>query len=156
MFMRNSAETEKSNQNICILYRLDLRNKLKRNCFMVFIICLHHDVYWKITHENTNAKYPCKEIRSEKYPWPFIYFVLSATANPNVAYIDQTQQSTMATPSNISSPGVYPMASYPPPQRDASLWTDDNKLLGPRPSYVALTKYSTSHVNTQIKRSIRV
>lgn len=80
----------------------------------------------------------------------------SATANPNVAYIDQTQQSTMATPSNISSPGVYPMASYPPPQRDASLWTDDNKLLGPRPSYVALTKYSTSHVNTQIKRSIRV
>ncbi|XP_065937790.1 uncharacterized protein [Magallana gigas] len=70
----------------------------------------------------------------------------SATANPYVVYGTQTQQNMMATPSSISSPGVYPMTSYPPPQGAAYPQTNDNNLSHPPPSYDALMASSTSHV----------
>lgn len=41
----------------------------------------------------------------------YLSIFLSATEIPYVIYSAQTQQSMMATPSNISSPGVYPMSS---------------------------------------------
>lgn len=75
----------------------------------------------------------------------FIFFK-SATANPYVVYGTQTQQNMMATPSSISSPGVYPMTSYPPPQGAAYPQTTDNNLSHPPPSYDALMASSTSHV----------
>lgn len=76
----------------------------------------------------------------------FIFFFKSATANPYVVYGTQTQQNMMATPSSISSPGVYPMTSYPPPQGAAYPQTNDNNLSHPPPSYDALMASSTSHV----------
>lgn len=75
----------------------------------------------------------------------FIFFK-SATANPYVVYGTQTQQNMMATPSSISSPGVYPMTSYPPPQGAAYPQTTDNNQSHPPPSYDALVASSTSHV----------
>lgn len=75
----------------------------------------------------------------------FIFFK-SATANPYVVYGTQTQQNMMATPSSISSPGVYPITSYPPPEGAAYPQTTDNNLSHPPPSYDALMALSTSHV----------
>lgn len=84
----------------------------------------------------------------------FHYFPLG-TGNPYVVYAAQTQQNTMTTPSSISSPGVYPMASYPEPGGPENPQTHGNNLSDPPPNYDAVTETSTSHVYDTIQDSSR-
>lgn len=77
------------------------------------------------------------------------------TGNPYVVYDAQTQQNTMTTPSSISSPGVYPMASYPEPGGPTNPQTHGNNLSDPPPNYDAATETSTSHVYDTIQDSSR-
>lgn len=72
---------------------------------------------------------------------------LSATGIPYVIYSAQTQQNTMATPSNISSLGVYPMSSCAPSQSDTSPRTTDIQVSDLPPSY---EEYMASHVTETI------
>eukprot|EP00105_Crassostrea_gigas_P019737 XP_011438329.1 PREDICTED: uncharacterized protein LOC105335890 isoform X2 [Crassostrea gigas] len=73
--------------------------------------------------------------------------VYLSTEIPYVIYSAQTQQSMMATPSNISSPGVYPMSSCAPPQSDSSPRTTDINVSDVPPSY---EEYMASHVTETI------
>lgn len=82
-----------------------------------------------------------------------LLFFKSATANPYVVYGAQTQQNMIATPSSISSPGVYPITSHLPPQGTACPQTIDNNLSHPPPSYDSLTASSISHVYDTIQDS---
>lgn len=70
-----------------------------------------------------------------------------STEIPYVIYSAQTQQSMMATPSNISSPGVYPMSSCAPPQSDSSPRTNDINVSDEPPSF---EEYMASHVTETI------
>lgn len=74
-----------------------------------------------------------------------------ATGNQYVVYTAQTQPNTMAMPSNISTPGVYPMAPYPPPGGVANPQTTENKLANAPPSYDTLTEPANSHVYDTIQ-----
>lgn len=77
----------------------------------------------------------------------YLSIFLSATKIPYVIYSAETQQTMMATPSNILSPGVYPMSSCAPPQSDASPRTTDIKVSDLPPSY---EEYMASHVTETI------
>lgn len=77
----------------------------------------------------------------------YLSIFLSATEIPYVIYSAQTQQSMMATPSNISSPGVYPMSSCAPPQSDLSPRTTDINVSDVPLSY---EEYMASHVTETI------
>lgn len=70
-----------------------------------------------------------------------------STGIPYVIYSAQTQQNTMATPSNISSLGVYPMSSCAPPQSDSSPRTNDINVSDEPPSF---EEYMASHVTETI------
>lgn len=58
-----------------------------------------------------------------------------STGIPYVIYSAQTQQNTMATPSNISSLGVYQISSCAPSQSDTSPRTTDKQVSDLPPSY---------------------
>lgn len=105
-------------------------------------------VYLK-KNELTNIKKYCKKNNDHLF-W---FFLKSATANPYVVYKAQTQQSTMTTPSNITSPSGYPMTLHPPPQEAEYPQTTENKFSNPPPSYDSLMESSTSHVYDAIQES---
>lgn len=75
------------------------------------------------------------------------------TVNPYVAHAAQTQQNTMATPSSISSPGVYPMTAYLQAGRLANQQTHGNSFSDAPPNYAAVTESSSSHVCDTIQES---
>lgn len=77
----------------------------------------------------------------------YLSIFLSATEIPYVIYSAQTQQNTMATPSNISSLGVYQMSSCAPSQSDTSPRTTDIQVSDLPPSY---EEYMASHVTDTI------
>lgn len=77
----------------------------------------------------------------------YFFIFLSATEIPYVIYSAQTQQTMVATTSNISSPGVYSMSSSAPPQSDTSPRTTDINVSDVPPSY---EEYMASHVTDTI------
>lgn len=70
-----------------------------------------------------------------------------------MAHAAQTQQNTMATPSSISSPGVYPMTAYLQPGMLANQQTHGNSFSDAPPNYEAVTESSSSHVCDTIQES---
>lgn len=70
-----------------------------------------------------------------------------STEIPYVIYSAQTQQTMVATTSNISSPGVYSMSSCAPPQSDTSPRTTDRNVSDVPPSY---EEHMASHVTDTI------
>ncbi|XP_052677558.1 uncharacterized protein LOC128158660 isoform X2 [Crassostrea angulata] len=76
-----------------------------------------------------------------------------ATANLYMVYDAETQQSTMTTPSNVTSPSGYPVTLHPSQHVAACPPIIDNKFSSPPPSYDSLMESSTSHVKGAIQES---